>query len=116
MTTDSDKEVSSPDSTIVRLIDTIKKSDSDAWNYRGMELSNGMLCVLISHPNVDKAAAGLDVSIGSLAEPSSVPGIAHFLEHMLFMGSSKVSISFTCKVLKTFFLLFSIQARMHIKN
>ncbi|CAF3843640.1 unnamed protein product [Rotaria sp. Silwood1] len=46
-----------------------------------------MLIVLISHPNIDKAAAALDVSIGSLANPRDVPGIAHFFEHMLFIGS-----------------------------
>ncbi|CAF4248358.1 unnamed protein product, partial [Adineta steineri] len=67
----------------------IKKSDSDSWNYRGLELSNEMLVVLISHPNIDKAAAALDVSIGNLADQKDIPGIAHFLEHMLFMGSSK---------------------------
>ncbi|CAF3867523.1 unnamed protein product [Adineta steineri] len=81
--------MASVDSTIVRIVDNIKKSDSDSWNYRGLELSNEMLVVLISHPNIDKAAAALDVSIGSLANPRDVPGIAHFLEHMLFMGSSK---------------------------
>ncbi|CAF1425013.1 unnamed protein product [Adineta steineri] len=81
--------MSSVDSTIVRIVDNIKKSDSDSWNYRGLELSNEMLVVLISHPNIDKAAAALDVSIGNLADPRDVPGIAHFLEHMLFMGSSK---------------------------
>ncbi|CAF1154978.1 unnamed protein product [Rotaria sordida] len=59
------------------------------WNYRGLELSNGMLCVLISHPSIDMAAAALDISIGSLADPRDVTGIAHFLEHMLFMGSTK---------------------------
>ena len=51
-----------------------------------------LLVVLISHPNIDKAAAALDVTIGSLADPKDVPGIAHFLEHMLFMGSSKVNL------------------------
>ncbi|CAF4281384.1 unnamed protein product, partial [Adineta steineri] len=81
--------MSSVDSTIIRIVDNIKKSDSDSWNYRGLELSNEMLVVLISHPNIDKAAAALDVSVGSLADPRDVPGIAHFLEHMLFMGSSK---------------------------
>ena len=83
-------------SSIVRIIDNIKKSDSDSWNYRGLELSNEMLVVLISHPNIDKAAAALDVSIGSLADPRDVPGIAHFLEHMLFMGSSKVNSYLHC--------------------
>ena len=91
MAIESDKSVSSSDPTILRLVDNIKKSNSDSWNYRGLELSNEMLVVLISHPNIDKAAAALDVSIGSLADPKEAPGIAHFLEHMLFMGSSKVS-------------------------
>ncbi|CAF1688032.1 unnamed protein product, partial [Adineta ricciae] len=57
--------------------------------YCGLELSNGILCVLISHPKLDKAAAAINVSIGNLGDPNDVPGIAHFLEHMLFMGSSK---------------------------
>ncbi|UJR37824.1 hypothetical protein I4U23_030514 [Adineta vaga] len=89
MAIESEKQVSPSDSIIVRTVDNIKKSDSDSWNYRGLELSNEMLVVLISHPKIDKAAAALDVSIGSLADPRDVPGIAHFLEHMLFMGSSK---------------------------
>ncbi|CAF1145140.1 unnamed protein product [Adineta steineri] len=81
--------MSSVDSTIVHVVDNIKKSDSDSWNYRGLELSNEMLVVLISHPDIDKAAAALDVSVGNLADSRDVPGTAHFLEHMLFMGSSK---------------------------
>ncbi|CAF4941848.1 unnamed protein product [Rotaria sp. Silwood1] len=79
-------EYSVEDSTIIRIVDNIKKSEYDPWDYRGLELSNEMLIVLISHPNIDKAAVALDVSIGSLANPRDVPGIAHFLEHMLFMG------------------------------
>ncbi|CAF4060738.1 unnamed protein product, partial [Adineta steineri] len=80
--------MASVDSTIVRIVDNIKKSDSDSWNYRGLELSNEMLVVLINHPNIDKAAAALDVSVGSLADPRDVPGTAHFLEHMLFMDGN----------------------------
>lgn len=84
-------------SNIIRIVDNIKKSHCDPWHYRGLELSNEMLVVLISHPSIDKAAAALDVNIGSLADPSEVPGIAHFLEHMLFMGSAKVIIKSTIK-------------------
>ncbi|CAF1256026.1 unnamed protein product, partial [Didymodactylos carnosus] len=76
-------------SDIVRTVDNIKKSNSDTWEYRGLELANGLLVVLISHKNLDKAAAALDVFVGSLADPNNVPGIAHFCEHMLFMGSKK---------------------------
>lgn len=75
----------------VKVIDTIKKSDIDQWNYRGLELANGLLCVLVSYENLDKSAAALNVNIGSMADPKDIPGVAHFVEHMLFMGSEKVN-------------------------
>ncbi|CAF3910993.1 unnamed protein product, partial [Rotaria sordida] len=64
MTMESEQQLSSSDSTIVGIVENIKKSASDSWNYRGLELSNEMLVLLISHPNIDKAAAALDVTIG----------------------------------------------------
>lgn len=36
-----------------------------------------------------QAAAGLCVGVGSFSDPKEVPGMAHFLEHMVFMGSEK---------------------------
>merc|ERR1719430_2559330 len=35
------------------------------------------------------AAAGLMVHMGSFSDPDDIPGLAHFLEHMVFMGSEK---------------------------
>ncbi|XP_071486548.1 nardilysin-like [Diadema antillarum] len=35
------------------------------------------------------AAAALCVGIGSFSDPDDIPGLAHFLEHMVFMGSEK---------------------------
>jgi insulysin len=35
------------------------------------------------------SAACIDVRIGSALEPRSRPGLAHFCEHMLFMGTEK---------------------------
>ncbi|RWR80472.1 nardilysin-like protein isoform X1 [Cinnamomum micranthum f. kanehirae] len=35
------------------------------------------------------AAAAMCVGMGSFSDPSEAQGLAHFLEHMLFMGSSK---------------------------
>ncbi|KAF5276282.1 hypothetical protein FQA39_LY06631 [Lamprigera yunnana] len=35
------------------------------------------------------AAAALCIGVGSFSDPRDVPGLAHFLEHMVFMGSKK---------------------------
>ncbi|PVD22973.1 hypothetical protein C0Q70_16233 [Pomacea canaliculata] len=36
-----------------------------------------------------KAAAALCIGSGSFADPPDIPGLSHFLEHMVFMGSKK---------------------------
>lgn len=36
-----------------------------------------------------QAACGLCVGVGSFSDPPEIPGMAHFLEHMVFMGSEK---------------------------
>ena len=41
-----------------------------------------------SEPVIKKAAAAVCVGMGSFADPPKAQGLAHFLEHMLFMGSS----------------------------
>ncbi|KMQ86607.1 nardilysin-like isoform x1 protein [Lasius niger] len=36
-----------------------------------------------------RAACGLCVGVGAFSDPLEIPGMAHFLEHMVFMGSEK---------------------------
>ena len=65
------------------------KSPNDPRSYETMELDNGLKVVLISDPATDKAAASLDVYIGSGSDPEGREGLSHFLEHMLFLGTEK---------------------------
>ena len=67
----------------------VVKSGSDKRDYRGMVLSNGMKVLLVSDPTTDKSSAAMDVNIGHLTDPAELPGLAHFLEHMLFLGTEK---------------------------
>ena len=65
------------------------KSANDLRQYRHLTLDNNLDILLISDPQADKAAASLDVYIGSYQNPSDRLGLAHFLEHMLFLGTAK---------------------------
>lgn len=68
----------------------IRKSPNDPREYRFVKLkSNGLPTILISDKNAEKAAAALQVAVGSLTEPKEYPGLAHFLEHILFLGTKK---------------------------
>lgn len=72
-----------------RVYDHIIQSESDKNLYRGLELSNGMKVLLISDPTTDKSAAALNVQVGYMSDPWDLPGLAHFCEHMLFLGTEK---------------------------
>ncbi|XP_053683115.1 insulin-degrading enzyme [Sabethes cyaneus] len=69
--------------------DNITKSQQDNRNYRGLQLENGLKVLLISDPTTDKSAAAMSVQVGHLSDPDEIPGLAHFCEHMLFLGTEK---------------------------
>ena len=70
-------------------IDDIAKSPNDRRSYRALVLENGLKVMLVSDPETDKAAAAMDVDAGSNSDPAGFEGLAHFLEHMLFLGTAK---------------------------
>ena len=70
----------------------VEKSLNDDRSYRYLTLSNGLRVLLISDPTTEKSACCCDVRIGSFADDPSFQGLAHFLEHMLFLGTEVGSI------------------------
>ncbi len=69
--------------------ETIRKSDKDTREYQAIRLDNGMVVLLVSDPQAVKSLSALVVPVGSLEDPESHPGLAHYLEHMTLMGSTK---------------------------
>ncbi|XP_042513983.1 insulin-degrading enzyme-like 1, peroxisomal [Macadamia integrifolia] len=67
----------------------ILKPRTDKREYRRIVLPNRLEVLLISDPETDKAAASMNVSVGSFSDPDCLEGLAHFLEHMLFYASEK---------------------------
>ena len=65
------------------------KSANDTRDYEWLTLDNGLQALLVSDPKATKAAAALDVNVGAKADPEERQGLAHFLEHMLFLGTKK---------------------------
>jgi secreted Zn-dependent insulinase-like peptidase len=65
------------------------KSVGDTREYRYIELPNQLKVLLIHDPLAERAAASLDLNVGSRHDPQRRQGLAHFLEHMLFLGTKK---------------------------
>jgi len=66
---------------------TVSPSDSHRA-FDLLTLDNGLEVLLISDPTTDKSAAAIDLGIGSSSDPNDAMGLAHFHEHMLFLGSA----------------------------
>ncbi|RHY90656.1 hypothetical protein DYB35_009446 [Aphanomyces astaci] len=73
----------------VRQKGGIDVSAGDERDYRHVELANGLCVLLVSDSEAEKSAAAMDVRVGHQSDPDHLLGLAHFLEHMLFMGTKK---------------------------
>ncbi|CAO1629238.1 unnamed protein product [Parajaminaea phylloscopi] len=67
----------------------LERSLLDDRQYRIVRLANGLEALLIHDPTTDKSSAAMDVRVGHLSDPDDFQGLAHFCEHLLFMGTEK---------------------------
>ena len=71
------------------LSDTLVISPNDTRQYKTLKLANEIEVILVSDPTAEKSAASLSVGVGLLHDPISQQGMAHYLEHMLFLGTDR---------------------------
>ena len=73
-----------------RVTDDLEKPALDDRSYRVITLPNKLEVLLVHDSDTDKASASLNVNVGSLSDDDQLPGLAHAVEHFLFMGTQKV--------------------------
>jgi insulysin len=71
------------------IITAIEKSKSDKFDCLIKILPNGLKALLVSDPESENSSGALGVNIGSLIDKPDEQGLAHFCEHMLFLGTEK---------------------------
>lgn len=64
-------------------------SPNDSNQYRYIKLNNGLRVLIVRDEHAQKSAAALAVNVGHFDDPSDREGLAHYLEHMLFLGTEK---------------------------
>ena len=67
----------------------IKTSQLDNRTYKYIRLKNNLRVLLIHDIDSDVCASSMTVNVGTYSDPLDYQGLAHFLEHMLFMGTKK---------------------------
>lgn len=67
----------------------IIKSPNDDRLYQYIALDNGLRAIVVEDPQAIESACSLEINVGSYDEPEDYLGLAHFLEHMLFLGTEK---------------------------
>lgn len=71
------------------LTEQVHKSERDTRQYQLIKLENGMTVLLVSDQEAPNSLAALALPVGSLEDPDNQLGLAHYLEHMIFMGSKR---------------------------
>ncbi|MCV2885596.1 insulinase family protein [Aestuariibacter sp. AA17] len=62
-------------------------SQFDKNSYKLLQLNNGLDVLLVHEPNSKRTTAAMTIAAGHFSDPVECQGLAHLLEHMLFLGS-----------------------------
>ena len=73
--------------SVLEQTEKVKSPPRDKKQYRWLRASNGLRVLLVHDPDTEKAAAALEVHAGHFSDPDERPGLAHFTEHMMFLGT-----------------------------
>ena len=65
----------------------IRQSPNDSRQYDHITLSNGLTALVISDRETKESSCSMNVRVGYFDDPVQLPGLAHFCEHMLFLGT-----------------------------
>lgn len=57
--------------------------------FSSLSLPNKLDVLLVSDARFKKSSAAMAVAVGSLEDPETAQGMAHYLEHMLFLGTKE---------------------------
>ncbi|KAG9229732.1 Metalloenzyme, LuxS/M16 peptidase-like protein [Amylocarpus encephaloides] len=74
------------------IADKLETSSLDERSYRVVALPNKLEVLLVHDADTDKASAAMDVNVGNFSDEGDMPGMAHAVEHLLFMGTKKYPI------------------------
>lgn len=66
-----------------------ESAPTDRSEHRRLVLDNGLRVILLSDPDLNRSSASVTVDVGSYMDPEDRHGLAHFVEHMLFLGTEK---------------------------
>lgn len=59
------------------------------FEFRQLTLKNGIIVTLVRDGQSEKSSCCLAVAVGAKDDPPEFPGMAHFTEHAVFLGSKK---------------------------
>jgi predicted Zn-dependent peptidase len=73
------------------MSDAARKTTHPARNIRKTVLPNGLLVLTESMPHIRSVSMGAWINSGSRDEPAAENGLSHFVEHMVFKGTTSRS-------------------------